>query len=74
VSTFLFRSFRDAWKIVAEQGSFAHQDTAPEISGAVPAGETRLVCSLAEPPRHRSNLDALFVALKDFFEQNPGWE
>ena len=27
--------FRDAWKIVAEQGSFAHQDTAPAIAGAV---------------------------------------
>jgi len=33
---------RGAWKLVVDQGSFAQHNTAPEISGAVFLGESRL--------------------------------
>jgi hypothetical protein len=34
---------RDAWQLVVDQGSFAHHNAAPEISGAAFSGETHHV-------------------------------
>ena len=48
---------RGAWKLVVAQGSMAHRHTAPEISGAVCDGKSRVVPN--ECPGQDSNLHAL---------------
>jgi site-specific DNA recombinase len=45
---------RGAWKLVVDQGSFAHVNAAPEISGAASRGKTRLYPT--ECTRQDSNL------------------
>ena len=45
---------REAWKLVVDQGSFAHVHAAPAIAGAASGGETRL--HLAQSGRQDSNL------------------
>jgi len=66
--------FRGAWKIVENHGPFAHPTTAPSCDGAVFAGETCPMFSLAENVGQGSSAAALLWAMKEFFKDNPNWE
>jgi site-specific DNA recombinase len=55
---------RGAWQLVVDQGSFAQRNTAPEISGAVLAGETHA----------HLNKRCFLDKVRTFFKDNPTWE
>ena len=56
------------------QGSMAHRHTAPEISGAVCDGKSRVVPNECSGVSGIRTKESLLEALKVFFKDNPGWQ
>jgi len=52
----------------------AHRHTAPEISGAVCDGKSRVVSQRVLWSKWDSNRESLLEVLKAFFKDNPGWQ
>jgi len=52
----------------------AHRHTAPEISGAVCDGKSRVVPNECSGVSETRTAEMLLAALKAFFKDNPGWQ
>ena len=59
---------------LVDQGSFAQHNTAPEISGAVFLGESRLYATKCCGEDEIRTRELLLASLIDFFKDNPAWE